>query len=130
MHIDCDNDTILCRATPAGPTCHTGSTSCFNDDSIDDIVILRTLSKLLPERNASRPTGSYTTSLFESGISRISQKVGEEGVELALAHMKQDKNEIINECADLLYHTLVLLENSGLTLNDVCKKLKERHHAS
>jgi phosphoribosyl-AMP cyclohydrolase / phosphoribosyl-ATP pyrophosphohydrolase len=130
MHIDCDQDTILCRVNPIGPTCHTGTISCFKTDSVDDISILRVLSVLLAERNKSRPSGSYTTSLFESGLSRISQKIGEEGVELALAHMKQDKQEITNECADLFYHAMVLLENSGLSLNDVCKTLKERHNAS
>ena len=130
LHIDCDFDTILCRVKPKGPVCHTGDMTCFHDDHIDSLSFLRNLGILLQQRNAQRPPKSYTTSLFESGKARIAQKVGEEGVELSLAHMKQDSHEILNESADLLFHMMVLLEDAGLSLDQVCKLLKERHHAS
>lgn len=125
--IDCDQDTILIQATPCGPTCHTGTVSCFNNDKGSSVLFLKQLGDLIKERNKERPEGSYTTQLFEEGQSRIAQKVGEEGVELSLAHMKNDKEEILNESADLLFHTLVLLENADLSLDEVCEVLKQRH---
>ncbi|HNQ91877.1 MAG TPA: bifunctional phosphoribosyl-AMP cyclohydrolase/phosphoribosyl-ATP diphosphatase HisIE [Alphaproteobacteria bacterium] len=127
MYLDCDSDTLLVLVKPAGPTCHTGTISCFDGDTASPISFLSELSNLIAERNKMRPANSYTTKLFESGRSRISQKVGEEGVELALAHMKDDKDEILNETADLLFHTTVLLENAGLSLDRVCEVLKSRH---
>lgn len=123
---DCDSDTLLILAHPVGPTCHTGEVSCFEGDRPMPVSVLSALSDTIRQRNIERPAGSYTTTLFESGLSRISQKVGEEGVELALAHMEQDKDNILNEAADLFFHTLVLLENSGLSIDEVCEVLKKR----
>jgi len=125
--IDCDNDTILIQAHPEGPVCHTGGKTCFGDEDSDSILFLKTLSALIHDRNKQRPAGSYTTKLFEEGGSRIAQKVGEEGVELALARVKNDKDEILDESADLLFHLMVLLEDSGLNLADACEVLRKRH---
>ena len=125
--IDCDADTILIQARPYGPVCHTGSISCFNDIAPDKMQFLDQLGLLIADRHAAMPPGSYITSLFADGKARIAQKVGEEGVELALARMKDDQTEIANETADLLFHIMVLLQDAGLTLGDVIKVLKERH---
>ena len=125
--IDCDADTILIQARPHGPVCHTGSISCFNDIVPDNTQFLGQLWLLIAERHAAMPAGSYTTSLFADGKARIAQKVGEEGVELALARMKDDQTEIANETADLLFHVMVLLQDAGLTLGDVIKVLEERY---
>ena len=125
--IDCDADTILIQARPHGPVCHTGSISCFNDIPPDTTQFLSQLGLLIADRHAAMPAGSYTTSLFAGGKARIAQKVGEEGVELALARMTDDQTEIANETADLLFHMMVLLQDAGLTLGDVIKILEERH---
>ena len=125
--IDCDADTILIQARPYGPVCHTGSISCFNDIAPDNTQFLGQLGLLIADRHAAMPAGSYTTGLFADGKARIAQKVGEEGVELALARMKDDKTEIANETADLLFHMMVLLQDAGLTLGDVIKVLEERY---
>ncbi len=125
--VDCDQDSLLVLAEPIGPTCHTGSVSCFAGDEMPATAFLNELGALIHARNQERPKESYTTSLFEAGKSRISQKVGEEGIELALAHMEGDKDHIINEAADLIFHSMVLLENAGLSLEDVCQILKNRH---
>ena len=125
--MDCDADTILIQARPHGPVCHTGSISCFNNIAPDNTQFLGQLGSLIADRHAAMPAGSYTTSLFTDGKARIAQKVGEEGVELALARMKDDETEIANETADLLFHTMVLLQDAGLTLGDVIKVLKERY---
>ena len=125
--IDCDADAILIQARPHGPVCHTGSISCFNDIAPNNMQFLDQLGLLIADRHAAMPAGSYTTSLFADGKDRIAQKIGEEGVELALARMKDDKTEIANETADLLFHTMVLLQDAGLTLGDVIKVLEERY---
>ena len=125
--MDCDADTILIQARPHGPVCHTGSISCFNNIAPDNTQFLGQLGILIADRHAAMPAGSYTTSLFSDGKARIAQKVGEEGVELALARMKDDGAEIANEAADLLFHTIVLLQDAGLKLGDVIEVLKERY---
>lgn len=125
--IDCDQDTILIKAEPHGPACHTGTQTCFGDKGSEAVLFLKELSALIKERNQSRPIDSYTTKLFEEGKSRIAQKVGEEGVELSLAHIKGDQEEILNESADLLFHMMVLWEDATLDIGDVCKVLMERH---
>ena len=125
--MDCDADTILIQARPHGPACHTGSQTCFNDHATSSTAFLDHLSALIASRHRTMPEKSYTTSLFRDGTSRIAQKVGEEGVELALARMKNDSEEIKNEAADLLFHMLVLLEDAGLELSDVVAVLQERH---
>ena len=124
---DCDADTILIQARPHGPVCHTGSISCFNNIAPDNTQFLGQLGMLIADRHAAMPAGSYTTSRFSDGKARIAQKVGEEGVELALARMKDDGAEIANEAADLLFHTIVLLQDAGLKLGDVIEVLKERY---
>jgi len=125
--LDCDRDTILIEAVPAGPACHTGARTCFTDDLPASAGFLAHLDRVIAERRAQMPEGSYTTSLFESGKARVAQKVGEEGVELALARMKDDRSEIADEAADLLYHMLVLLADSDMSLADAITVLKRRH---
>ena len=125
--MDCDADTILIQARPHGPVCHTGSQTCFNDHVASSSAFLDQLSALIASRHHTMPQNSYTTSLFSDGTARIAQKVGEEGVELALARMKNDMEETKNEAADLLFHMMVLLEDAGLTLSDVVTVLQERH---
>ena len=125
--LDCDRDTILVQALPAGPACHTGSRTCFTDTVPANIGFLAYLDELVNQRRADMPEASYTTSLFAEGASRIAQKVGEEGVELALARMKNDRAEIANEAADLLYHMLVLLADADMSLDDALDILRHRH---
>ena len=125
--LDCDGDTILVKAKPDGPVCHTGSQTCFNDKTTLALEVLNRLTEIIKYRNLDRPAGSYTTELFEKGSSRIAQKVGEEGVELSLAKVKEDKSEILNEAADLMFHFMVLLESSNLSLDDVCEILSKRY---
>ena len=125
--MDCDADTILIQARPQGPSCHTGSVTCFNDQTPSNIGFLDHLGRLIAERHKTMPKGSYTTSLFTEGRARIAQKVGEEGVELALARMKDDSAEMANEAADLLFHMMVLLEDAGLSLADAISVLQDRH---
>lgn len=121
---DCDEDTLLVLAHPRGPTCHLGRESCFPGAPGD---FLGTLDAVVAERERARPVGSYTTSLFEKGTRRIAQKVGEEGVETALAAVAQGEEDLLGESADLLYHLLVLLRARGLGLADVLRVLETRH---
>ena len=125
--MDCDADTLLIQARPQGPSCHTGSVTCFNDQTPSNIGFLDQLGRLITERHKTMPEGSYTTSLFAEGKARIAQKVGEEGVELALARMKDDSAEMANEAADVLFHMMVLLEDAGLSLADAITVLQDRH---
>ncbi|EHR6177632.1 bifunctional phosphoribosyl-AMP cyclohydrolase/phosphoribosyl-ATP diphosphatase HisIE [Vibrio parahaemolyticus] len=129
ISLDCDNDTLLVRVNPIGPTCHTGTTTCWDGDAQEEsqMVWLHQLEQLLAARKSADPDSSYTASLYASGTKRISQKVGEEGVEVALAATSGDKAELVCESADLIYHLLVLLQDQGLSMNDVVNKLKERH---
>lgn len=127
IYPDCDGDTLLILADPVGPTCHTGSLSCFGETPPPALGVLNHLSHVIHERHVTCPPASYTTSLFAAGRSRISQKVGEEGVELALAHMEQNREGILNEAADLIFHMMVLLENSNLSIYDVCTILDQRN---
>jgi phosphoribosyl-ATP pyrophosphohydrolase/phosphoribosyl-AMP cyclohydrolase len=126
---DCDQDTLLAKALPAGPVCHTGSPTCFGDLDAG-VGFLARLQRIISERAAESPESSYTAKLLAAGIQRVAQKVGEEGVELALAATTDEKSKIIDEAADLLYHTLVLLRAKGLTLEDVTARLAERHQRS
>jgi phosphoribosyl-ATP pyrophosphohydrolase/phosphoribosyl-AMP cyclohydrolase len=127
IDVDCDNDTLLVLARPHGPTCHTGRTSCFPQAPGADVSFLGTLDTLIAEREQTRPEGSYTTQLFEKGTRRIAQKVGEEGVETALAGVAQGDAELLGESADLLYHLIVLLRARGLSLADAVAVLESRH---
>ncbi|WP_261835355.1 bifunctional phosphoribosyl-AMP cyclohydrolase/phosphoribosyl-ATP diphosphatase HisIE [Vibrio ishigakensis] len=129
MALDCDNDTLLVKVKPIGPTCHLGNTTCWDLDPQEEsqMVWLHQLESLLAERKNADPDSSYTASLYARGTKRISQKVGEEGVEVALAATSGDKAELICESADLVYHLMVLLQDQGLSFSDVIDKLKERH---
>ncbi len=131
IRIDCDADTLLLQADPHGPTCHRGSSSCFGEHAEvrPPLGFLAELDALVAARHAERPVGSYTTGLFEGGIRRMAQKVGEEGVETALAAVAQDDAELLGEAADLLFHLTVLLRARGLSLADVAARLAQRHQA-
>lgn len=124
VDVDCDGDTLLVQANPKGPTCHLGRCSCFLNAPGD---FFAELDALVAERERMRPSGSYTTRLFDSGIRRIAQKVGEEGVETALAAVVQDDEALTNEAADLLFHLQVLLRSRGLAMEDAVAVLRKRH---
>ncbi|MCG7488105.1 bifunctional phosphoribosyl-AMP cyclohydrolase/phosphoribosyl-ATP diphosphatase HisIE [Vibrio sp. Of14-4] len=129
ISLDCDNDTLLVKVEPIGPTCHLGNTTCWDIDPQEEsqMVWLNQLERLLEARKNADPESSYTASLYAKGTKRISQKVGEEGVEVALAATSGDKSELVCESADLVYHLMVLLQDQGLSMNDVINKLKQRH---
>jgi|SRR5690606_5188114 len=122
---DCDNDTLLIKAIPAGPVCHTGADTCFNEDNQQ--FSLGRLERLIQERKATPSEGSYTNKLFEAGINKIAQKVGEEAVELIIESKDDDRDLFLGEAADLIYHYLVLLSAKGFTLEDVIQILRKRH---
>ncbi len=122
--VDCDEDTLLFQVQPQGPTCHLGRSSCFPADSGD---FLHTLEKTIRSRIDSTDTRSYTKSLIDSGIPKVAQKIGEEGVELSLAVALGNRQEIISEAADLLFHTLVGLSSQNVALDEVLNDLKARH---
>jgi len=127
IRVDCDADTLLVQADPHGPTCHLGTSSCFGGDARPPLGFLAELDALVAERHAERPSGSYTTNLFEGGVRRIAQKVGEEGVESALAAVAQGDEELLGEAADLVFHLTVLLRARGLSLADAVAVLAKRH---
>lgn len=126
IEADCDADTLLVRARPRGPTCHLRRPSCFPSAPED---FLASLDQLVARRAIERPEGSYTTRLFDKGVLKIAQKVGEEGVETALAGAAQDDAALLGESADLLFHLIVLLRARGLSLADSVAVLRERHAA-
>jgi phosphoribosyl-ATP pyrophosphohydrolase/phosphoribosyl-AMP cyclohydrolase len=127
IHTDCDNDAILILAHPQGATCHTGAKSCFGIDH-DSYAYLKYIESVITNRRMDETIQkSYIKSLFQRGSKRIAQKVGEEGVEVALAHMARDKDEIINESSDLIFHLLVLLNDADLSFSDVIDCLKARN---
>ena len=123
---DCDFDSLLVLANPNGPTCHTGVESCWFEGNTPSFTFLADLERLLAARKGADPKSSYTASLYNKGIKRIAQKVGEEGVETALAATVHDKEELKNEAADLLYHLTVLLQASDMSLDDALSVLRER----
>ncbi|HID8275783.1 bifunctional phosphoribosyl-AMP cyclohydrolase/phosphoribosyl-ATP diphosphatase HisIE [Proteus mirabilis] len=126
IYPDCDNDTLLILAHPIGPTCHNGTESCFAPAQ-SQWGFLYELENLLRERKSASPDSSYTAQLYASGTKRIAQKVGEEGVETALAATVNDREELKNEASDLLYHLMVLLQDQSLSLSDVIDCLQTRH---
>lgn len=131
-YVDCDQDTLLITVNPIGPTCHTGTTSCFGNEDFTAAETLSFLSKLesvITQRIAEKPEGSYTARIWEKGRTRMAQKVGEEGVEVALAAVTQDDSQLISESADLIFHLALLLKNRDLSLLDVVKELQMRHAA-
>ena len=123
---DCDNDTLLILVNPIGPTCHLGTSSCFGE-SHHQWHFLWELEQLLASRKTADPESSYTAKLYASGTKRIAQKVGEEGVETALAATVNDRHELTNEASDLMYHLLVLLQDQDLDLTTVIENLRSRH---
>lgn len=126
IYPDCDNDTLLILANPIGPTCHNGTESCFAPAQ-SQWGFLYELENILRERKSASPDSSYTARLYASGTKRIAQKVGEEGVETALAATVNDREELKNEASDLLYHLMVLLQDQSLSLSDVIGCLQARH---
>jgi phosphoribosyl-ATP pyrophosphohydrolase/phosphoribosyl-AMP cyclohydrolase len=126
---DCDGDTLLVLARPEGPVCHLGTETCFetSERMHASLGFLAQLERVIEQRDRDRPDGSYTTKLFEAGVKRIAQKVGEEGVETALAATAGDKEELLNESADLVFHLLVLLRSRGETLAGLVETLSRRH---
>lgn len=129
VHSDCDQDALLVLARPVGPTCHLGLDSCFDADTatLPELAFLGQLERVIAQRDRDRPQGSYTTRLLNEGPRRIAQKVGEEGVETALAATTGDDTELCNESADLLYHLLVLLRSRAVPLAHVVATLRSRH---
>jgi len=123
---DCDNDTLLVLGNPIGPTCHLGTSSCFSP-AAPDWTFLYQLEQLLASRKQADPESSYTARLYASGTKRIAQKVGEEGVETALAATVNDREELTNEASDLIYHLLVLLQDQDLDLSTIINNLRARH---
>jgi phosphoribosyl-ATP pyrophosphohydrolase/phosphoribosyl-AMP cyclohydrolase len=123
---DCDNDTILIKAIPDGPVCHTGADTCFNEVNVSN-DFLNDLEKIISQRKKDLPENSYTASLFRSGINKIAQKVGEEAVELIIEEKDNDAAKFKNEAADLLFHFLVLLQKKNVSLNEIRTILEERH---
>lgn len=126
---DCDNDALLILANPKGPTCHTGKQSCFHEKKFkpkNSLDFLNDLEQLIISRKKEMPKGSYTTSLFEKGVDKIAQKVGEEAVETVI-EAKNGKKKFVSEVADLLFHLMVLMVEKDISLKKVVKKLKKRH---
>jgi phosphoribosyl-ATP pyrophosphohydrolase/phosphoribosyl-AMP cyclohydrolase len=132
VRLDCDADTLLLSAQPAGPVCHTGSATCFGDEPLaaaTRLSFLASLEQIIAQRIAETPEGSYTARLVQSGVRRVAQKVGEEGLEVALAGCGEDDSALLGECADLIYHLLVLLRTRSLNLDQVVDVLQARHEA-
>ncbi|RRO12307.1 bifunctional phosphoribosyl-AMP cyclohydrolase/phosphoribosyl-ATP diphosphatase HisIE [Flavobacteriaceae bacterium 14752] len=126
--IDCDNDTLLIFANPEGPTCHKGTDTCWGEDNHSTYGFLSTLEQVIEKRqNSAQSDDSYVASLFEKGINKIAQKVGEEAVEVVIEAKDDDDDLFLNESADLLFHYLILLRAKGFQLDDIVKVLNERH---
>lgn len=126
--VDCDEDTLLIKVNPVGPTCHKGTDTCWKEENeVDDVMFLKHLQDFIDKRKEEMPEGSYTTSLFQKGSRKITQKVGEEAVETIIGAMANDDENFLYEGADLLYHLIVLLTHKGYRIEDLTKELKKRH---
>ncbi|MDB5017526.1 MAG: bifunctional phosphoribosyl-AMP cyclohydrolase/phosphoribosyl-ATP diphosphatase [Mucilaginibacter sp.] len=125
MHIDCDNDTLLIKVKADGPTCHTGSRSCFKTDYNQNFIL--ELEAIINDRYDNPQEGSYVNKLHRKGLNKIAQKVGEEAVETVIAALNETETDLINEASDLVFHLLVLLKEKGLNLERIAKNLEERH---
>ena len=124
---DCDQDTLLIKVNPTGPVCHTGNDTCWGEKNENPLMFLSELQRFIEKRHREMPEDSYTTSLFKEGLSRMTQKVGEEAVELVIESMKQNNPRMIYEASDMIYHLTVLLVSKGLSIEDIAKELIERH---
>lgn len=124
---DCDNDTLLIKVTPCGPVCHTGTDTCFGEKNEDALLFIGYLQDFIERRKQEMPQGSYTTSLFQSGINRMAQKVGEEAVETVIEATNGTDDRLIYEASDLLYHLIVLLTSKGHRIEDLVRELQKRH---
>lgn len=127
MKVDCDNDTLLIMVNPVGPTCHKGTGTCWDENNSEDIMFLKTLQDFIDKRKQEMPEGSYTTSLFNKGTRKITQKVGEEAVETIIGAMANDDENFLYEGADLLYHLIGLLTHKGYRIEDLARELQKRH---
>lgn len=124
---DCDHDTLLIKAIPAGPVCHTGAATCFSDSNDYGVEFFDYLQKFIQKRHEEMPEGSYTTSLFNKGVNRMAQKVGEEAVETVIEATNGTDERLVYEASDLMYHLIVLLTSKGLSLDDLSVELQKRH---
>ncbi|GLX87043.1 histidine biosynthesis bifunctional protein HisIE [Thalassotalea loyana] len=124
---DCDQDSILISAVPRGPACHLGVRSCFPEEKLTQQNFLSQLEQVVEQRKGASPDESYTAQLMAKGLNKVAQKVGEEGVEVALAAVAETKEDLLGECADLFFHTLVLLQHKDIALSEVMAVLQERH---
>ena len=124
---DCDKDTLLIKVRPVGPVCHTGSDTCFDEKNEEDIMFIKYLQDFIDRRKKEMPEGSYTTSLFNKGINRMAQKVGEEAVETVIEATNGTDDRLIYEASDLIYHLIVLLTSKGYRIEDLARELKKRH---
>lgn len=128
MKADCDNDTLLVEVKPDGPTCHKGTDTCWGEDNdYNPILFLTELQDFINKRHEEMPEGSYTTALFKKGTNRIAQKVGEEALETVIEAVRGDKEKLVYEASDILYHLVVLLADQGLRIEDVAAELLKRH---
>ncbi len=125
--VDCDSDTLLVKAVPDGPTCHKGTRTCWGEAQPTSLGFIRELESVIKGRFEQMPENSYTTSLFKSGVPRMAQKVGEEAVETVIEALKGDRERLIYEASDLIYHLLVLLVSQGFSIADIEKELEKRH---
>ena len=126
---DCDRDTLLIQVHPVGPVCHTGTDTCWGEKNEQPVMFLKELQDFINVRHTEMPEGSYTTSLFRSGVNKMAQKVGEEAVETVIEACNGTDDRLIYESADLLYHLIVLLTSKGYSIEDIARELKERHGA-
>ena len=128
MKIDCDNDTLLVRVNPVGPTCHTGTDTCWGEENESNpLLFLSELQSFIDKRKQEMPEGSYTTSLFSKGVNKIAQKVGEEALETVIEATNGTDDHLVYEASDLLYHLIVLLTEKGLRIENVAEELHKRH---
>lgn len=127
MEADCDNDTLLIKVNPTGPVCHTGTDTCWGEKNENPLAFLGELQRFIEKRYEEMPEGSYTTSLFQSGVGRMAQKVGEEAVESVIEAMACNNKRLIYEASDMIYHLMVLLTSKGLKFEDLATELQKRH---
>lgn len=128
VSVDCDQDTLLIKVNPVGPTCHKGTDTCWSEvNEVDDVMFIKQLQDFIDQRKVEMPEKSYTTSLFQKGVRKITQKVGEEAIETVIGAMANDDENFLYEGADLLYHLIVLLTHKGYRIEDLARELKKRH---